>query len=143
MAKEKPADKSKWAAQAKAEKEGAPSKSKDETPEPPAEDDDPTGDEKDREIEASKKSRGKQDELPGFESTKCTPVETAAENYAEARDKRIDWGIKEGELLDKLVAKMNEHSLKKYRRGPILVELRPGKTKAKVRTNLEDKKADD
>ena len=79
-------------------------------------------------------AKPEQASLPGMEPKKIADVEKANEQYVEARDARMAAGDVEVELKDKLIAAMQKHGLKKYKRGPheIAVTAKYG-VKAKIK----------
>lgn len=78
----------------------------------------------------------RQQRIPGTEGPKLKEVNTAAENYAEQRDKRMKMTEKEVEAKEALIAAMQKHKIEIYRDEdvdpPLIVTLIPGKAKVKV-----------
>lgn len=78
----------------------------------------------------------KQLQVPGTENRKIKELDTAAESYVEARDKRMAHTELETETREALIAVMKKHSLTVYKDDdavpPFIITLTPGKDKVKV-----------
>jgi len=88
------------------------------------------------------------DDLPAMEGEgvarkKVKAVETASDNYVEARDNRMALTVKEVEAKIILIAKMKEHGIVEYVYDDHKVILKPGKDNVKVRSIDGDDFEDD
>jgi hypothetical protein len=79
----------------------------------------------------------KQARLPGVETPKLQDLEDAAEEYVEIRDRRIALTDKEVDAKGKLLNLMKKHDRKRYKRGPVSIEVVPEGEKVKVKIDDE------
>lgn len=78
----------------------------------------------------------KQGELPGLERKVVKEINTAAEAYVSARDKRMQLTEKESEAKQALLDVMKKHKTEIYRdddvNPPLVITVLPGKDNVKV-----------
>lgn len=85
-----------------------------------------------------KQRQPRQRSLPGTQSPKNQAIETAAHNYMEARDERMEHTTIEVDKKGKLLAAMNKANLTTYRRNGLTVEIVNEKQKLKVRHKAKE-----
>ena len=83
----------------------------------------------------------KQKELPGMEKPSIEDVERAADEYVDARDKRMALTKQEVETRDALIAAMRAHKIKSYEYDGRLVTLE-ATAKIKVKSVADEDEAD-
>lgn len=84
----------------------------------------------------AKKTREKkprQQPLPGTEDSKIQALESAAQDYAEIRDQRIELNVDEAKLKQKLLNLMKQHEKTTYKRGGIEIKIVTEDEHVKVR----------
>jgi len=86
---------------------------------------------------AKKKPSPKQKSLPGMEDRKIEALHSAALDYAEVRDERMDLLDKEIELKARLGKLMHEHGKTTYSYHGIVVTLVPGEENVKVKVKKD------
>lgn len=88
----------------------------------------------------------KQMKIPGTERVKLAEVDTAAENYVDVRDERMELTKKENETKDALIAAMKKHGVQIYKdestSPPLVVVLTPGEDNVTVKREKADKDGD-
>lgn len=84
----------------------------------------------------SRKTKTRQDYIPGMEPIKNEKVHPLAIRYADRRDERIAANLEEKEAHDTLLAEMLEEGLTSYKYGDLEVHI-DRKHKVKVNTHAE------
>lgn len=80
----------------------------------------------------------RQKQLPGVEDSVVEEIETAAENYVDHRDSRMNKLTLEIEARDKLIEVLRKHKKNAYSSREFSIELIDGKTKVKVKRGGDD-----
>jgi hypothetical protein len=83
-----------------------------------------------------KRGRPRQQEL--IEDRAIAPLEAMAEDYADARDRRMELTKEEVETKKKLLGLMKQHGKQTYHRGGITVKVIVEKEKVQVRVRKKD-----
>ena len=78
--------------------------------------------------------RPKQEQIPGTEQPRVKDVEQAAERYIDVRDKRMALTEKEVTAHASLLEAMHRHGLESYRYDDMIVTVKHGAEKVRVRT---------
>lgn len=78
----------------------------------------------------------KQAQIPGTERHRIPALSSAAEEYVEVRDSRMDWTKQEVKAKEKVLELMRENELNEYTDDElgIVVTIEETKTKVKVRS---------
>ena len=81
----------------------------------------------------ARERKPRQQPLPGTEDSKIQALETAAQDYAEIRDQRMELNTDEAKLKAKLLSLMKQHEKTTYKRGGIEIKLVSEEEHVKVR----------
>jgi len=81
--------------------------------------------------------------LPGLEDHAIKPLDTAAAEYADIRDQRMDLTRQEVDLKARTLKLMKKYGKTKYQHNGILIEIEPGAETIKVRVKKVDELPDD
>lgn len=82
----------------------------------------------------------KQDRLPGVDDPVIKEIEDAAHDYEQARDARVAATKPEVETKENLIIVMKQNGKKLYRRGELIVKVRPRDAKATVKVMRKKQK---
>ena len=84
----------------------------------------------------------RQQKLPGTEDSKIAPLESAAQEYAELRDQRMELNAEESKLKQKLLNLMKQHGNTTYKRAGIEIKLVTDEetVKVKIRKPKDDER---
>jgi len=82
--------------------------------------------------------RGRQARLPGTEDPAIDELEGLAEEYAEARDRRMAIDEEEADLKQQLLAEMKKHHKVAYHHGGIDIEIIVVDEKVRVRIKKDE-----
>jgi hypothetical protein len=80
----------------------------------------------------------KQRRLPGLEDPVIQELEGLAEEYADARDRRMEIGEEEVKLKTELLDEMKKRNRERYFHAGILIEVINSKDKVRVRIKKDD-----
>lgn len=89
----------------------------------------------------AKRKLARQKTLPGMETTAIKELDSAAYDYADIRDQRIDLNEQEVKLKDRLMKTMKRHDRKDYVCGPVEIHLTHEKESVKVKIHKDREKS--
>lgn len=81
-------------------------------------------------------------EGPGVSPPKFKDIDRIADQFVEVRDEKAELATKLGELEKKIIEKMGEHGLDKYRFSDQEIIVKHGKNKVKIKTVKVDTEQD-
>lgn len=88
-------------------------------------------------------AKAKQTEIPGMEDRGLEDLNSAARDYAEVRDERMELTERESGLKAQLLGLMNKHNKKSYVFDGIEIHIVPGEETVKVKVRSEPKEQKD
>jgi len=90
-----------------------------------------------------RKGRPRQQDLPGTEDRAIKPLEEAAQDYAEIRDRRMALNAEEVGLKAKVLRLMKHHGKQAYHRDGVSIEIVVEEETVKVRVKKVDDETDE
>lgn len=86
----------------------------------------------------TKKKLARQQRLPGTEDPRIEALHSAAHDYAEVRDERMELTKRESSLKEQLLGIMKKNGKKRYHYGGLTVEVQTVEETVKVRISKEE-----